>query len=72
MLPYLSHNVARMLHEERIRAAQTPKPEWMYEAALAPRPRHGERISKHVRSLVASALHRLATSVDPQSSTVTP
>jgi hypothetical protein len=51
MLPWCDHHVVRMLHEERIRAAKMPHPEWWYEERLAPRPSIAQRLGQWWRSL---------------------
>ena len=70
MLPYWSYLVVRAIHEDRIRAAQRPVPEWI--GIVSPRKRHsvGDSVRQHIRSSFGRALRRLATSVDPQGSTV--
>jgi hypothetical protein len=69
MIPMPYWEVARLIHEERIREAQPRLPEWMYEAAVADRPRQGAGASQHLRVSVAQALHRLAARVEPSGST---
>ncbi len=71
MMPVPYWHLAR-LHEERIRAAQAPRPEWMYEAALAARPRQGSGAAQQFRVLIAQALRRLAARVEPRGSTWQP
>jgi hypothetical protein len=71
MFPIVNHSIVRALHEDRIREAQRPVPEWI--GIAGPRPRqqkHGGGVRQHVRSSFAHALRRLAASLDPQGSTV--
>jgi len=70
MFPIVNHSIIRALHEDRIRDAQRPVPEWI--GIAGPRPRQQARggVSQHVRSSFAHALRRLAASLDPQGSTV--
>jgi hypothetical protein len=70
MLPYLNSSVVQTLHEERIRAAQRPVPEWIGVAGPRERQRNGHGLLQHVRSSFARALRRLAASLDPRGSTV--
>jgi len=70
MLPYFGYNVVRAIHEDRIRAAQRPVPEWI--GIDAPRKRHqtGVGVLQRIRIAFAGALRRLAASLDPRRSTV--
>jgi hypothetical protein len=65
MIPTSHYQLALLIHEERIRAAQAPRPEWMYTAALPGRPRHRPSASRQLRHSVAQALRRIAASVEP-------
>ena len=69
MIPMPYFQLARLIHEERIRAAQAPKPEWMYTAALPARRQTGPSASGQLRCSVAQFLRRLAASVEPRGST---
>ena len=68
MLPYTNYFIVRALHEDRIRDALRPVPEWV--AYEAPPQRHSflAGVRQHVQSSVGRALRRLAASVDPQGS----
>ena len=67
MYPIINYDMVRSMHEERIRHALRPVPEWKaYEQQRNPSPR------PRVRSSIAGALRRLAVVVDPQSSPATP
>lgn len=69
MLPlWGSYELARLLHEERIRAAKAPRPEWMYAAARPARLNYAAIVSRHLRISVAQALRHLAASVEPSGS----
>jgi hypothetical protein len=57
----VSYALIRAIHEERIRAAQIRRPEWMYEVARPARP----RASRQLRISIAEALRRIAASVEP-------
>jgi hypothetical protein len=70
VLPYCNYSVVRALHEDRIRAAQRPVPEWIGIVSPRQRQRVGGSVRQHIRSSFARALRRLAASVDPQGSTV--
>ena len=69
MLPYSVYEVVRAIHEDRIRDAQRPVPEWIDIPAPRQRRPGTDRLSRHVRSSFADALRRLAARVDPQGST---
>jgi hypothetical protein len=69
VVPWPNFQLARMLHEDRIRAAQARRPEWVYEASLAKR-HEPRRMSRWVRVCIADALHRLAASIEPNASIV--
>ena len=64
MIPWSYHQLARMIHEERIREAQARRPEWMYAVARPVRRRPVARASRQLRISVAQALRRLAASVE--------
>jgi len=70
MLPYVNYSFVRSLHEDRIRAAQKPVPEWIGIAGLRPRQPEVRGVRQHVRSSFARALRHLAASLDPQAPTV--
>jgi hypothetical protein len=69
MLPYLSYNVVRLLHEDRIRDSLRPVPEWIGIDAPRARQRSADGARRRLRSSFARALRRLAFSLDPQVST---
>ena len=60
MIP-VSYLLIRAIHEERIRAAQIRRPEWMYEVARPVRP----HATRQLRISIAQALRRIAASVEP-------
>lgn len=63
MYPIMNYDLVRSIHEDRIRAARRPVPEWMmYVKASESSP----RLNARVRSSIAGALRRLAVAVDPQ------
>jgi hypothetical protein len=70
MLPHCNYSLVRAVHEERIRAAQRPVPEWIGIATPPERQRPADGVRQRVRSSFARALRRLAASVDPRASTV--
>ena len=70
MFPYSNYWLVRAIHEDRVRAAQTPVPEWIGVAAPRPRQPLVAGLRQHVRGALARSLRRLAASVDPQTSTV--
>ena len=59
------HELARLMHEERVSEAERRRPEWVYEAALAKRAQREAGASHQLRSAFAQALRRLAASVEP-------
>jgi hypothetical protein len=65
MIPWSNYQIARLIHEERIRAAQARRPEWMYEAALAARQRQSGSVSRRVRFSMAQVLRQIAASIEP-------
>lgn len=69
MLPYSVYEVVRAIHEDRIRDAQKPVPEWIDIPAPRQRQRRGYGVRQHIRSSFAGALRWLAARVDPQGST---
>jgi len=63
VIPHEYANLARLIHQERIQAAQARRPEWMY--AAGPRPRRAPGRGRELRRWVAQALHQLAIRVEP-------
>jgi hypothetical protein len=62
----LSYNLlARVIHQERIQAAQASRPEWMYTAAPHARTKRVPGGGRDVRRWVARGLHQLAERVGP-------
>jgi hypothetical protein len=59
------HQLARLIHEERIQAAQARRPEWTYAALPRTRPEQALGSKRHVRRWVAQTLRRLAARVEP-------
>jgi hypothetical protein len=68
MLPYSVYDVVRAIHEDRIRDAQKPWPEWIDIPAPRQHQLGRDGLRQHVRSSFADALRRLAARVDPQGS----
>jgi hypothetical protein len=68
MLPLHYHQLARLIHEERIAAALATRPEWPDTSMPAAGPRRGSRAGRRLRRWVARALHGLAVRVEPSSS----
>ena len=66
MIP-VSYQLIRAIHEERIRASQIRRPDWVYEEALMARVRKQPRAMPHIRLSIAEALRRLASSLEGQS-----
>jgi hypothetical protein len=70
MIPIISFEMVRLDHEERIKAARRPVPEWTDSASLVVQPGRGERVRRRVRGTAAGLLRRLAAALDPQPSFV--
>jgi hypothetical protein len=51
--------LARLIHQERIQAAQAPRPEWTFAARQEPRP----NLIRQLRGRVSQALRHLAARV---------
>ena len=71
MLPFSNTSIVRAIHEDRIRAAKRPVPEWVGIATPRKRRRPGGGMLQAMRSSFGRALRRLAATVDPQGSTAT-
>ena len=68
MIPVQIFELARVIHEERIRAALAPRPEFVHQRSRQPRSRPDVSVSRQVRISVAQALRRMAASVEPSGS----
>ena len=62
------HQLARLIHEERIDAARRARPEWPDTAIPAAGAWRSSRGGRRLRRWVAQALHGLAVRVEPSSS----
>jgi hypothetical protein len=64
MIPMDYQQLARIIHQERIQAAQARRPEWMYTIApRAPKQRFGS--SRRLRQWLASLIHEVAVRIEP-------
>jgi len=70
VLPYFNYYIVRAIHEDRIRDALRPVPEWIGIDAPRARKQSGDGVRRSVRISFARALRHLAASLDPQSSAV--
>ena len=68
MLPLHYHQLARLIHEERIAAALAARPERLDTPMPAAGAWQGSRGGRRLRRWVAQALHGLAVRVEPSSS----
>jgi hypothetical protein len=68
MLPYFNYSTILAIHEDRIRAAQRPVPEWIGVDVPRHRMRSGTGVLQQSRRSLAGALRHLAASLDPQRS----
>ncbi len=64
MIPTAYNHLARLIHEERIAAAKTPRPDWVYQRGAAS-PRQASR-TQHVRRWLAAALIGVAARLEPE------
>ena len=69
MLPMQFYDLARIIHEERIREAQARRPEWMYEAALNARAQKRAARRAQIRFSLAQVLRRLAAAIESKAAT---
>jgi hypothetical protein len=70
MLPYLNYDLVRAIHEDRMRAAQRPVPEWFGIDAARARKQSDTGARRFVCIAFARALRQLAASLDPHSPAV--
>ena len=64
MIP-IYYQMARLIHEERIQAAQARRPEWAYAVTPQARAAHASSGIAQLRRRTAQALHGLATRLEP-------
>lgn len=69
MMPEPYWQVAKVLHEERIRAAEAPRPERTSEATRGARRPLGTSTRQRLRMAVAHALREFTTNIEPTEST---
>jgi hypothetical protein len=62
-------DLIQRIHEERIRGARLPRPEWMYDAPQAARERRRSTSARRLRRAVATVLRLLAASIEPYAQT---
>jgi hypothetical protein len=69
VIPFEYQQLARLIHQERIQAAQAARPEWMYAAPARARRQGVVVISgRELRRRVAQSLHQLAAYLEPLAS----
>lgn len=67
MLPFPYFKLAQAIHQERIRAAERKRPEWMYSDAflLKESTRPSREHGRLLRALLAQTLRQFAAVIDP-------
>jgi hypothetical protein len=68
MIPHQYSQLAQMIHQERIQAAQQQRPEWDYSLPPVSRFKSGPT---RLRLVLAKILHQPALFVEPNNSTQT-
>jgi len=58
--PFLYEELARIIHQERIQAAQARRPEWMYAPPSSARAWQESSATRLLRRMVAQSLCRVA------------
>jgi hypothetical protein len=56
VIPSEYHKLARIIHQERIQAAQTRQPDWVYEEALLARPKQHSSSIQRLRRWLAQLI----------------